>query len=144
MDHGEEGEGMLFVTGGDAAELFQLIEEAFDAIALRVVGFVIRDRRDAIGSAGDDGLDAIAGQEVADGVGIVSFVQGCKFEHVVFRKVTMDRAKLRTIACLARSQLDDNGPIFIDGRRMDFGGQPAAGSAQRRIDPVFFGAPAAC
>ncbi len=52
MDEGEKGEGVFLVAGGDATKVFKLVEEAFDAIALGVFIFIIRNGLDAIGSAG--------------------------------------------------------------------------------------------
>ena len=39
-DGGEEVAGQLVVAGGDAAEVLELVEEAFDEVALPVHGFV--------------------------------------------------------------------------------------------------------
>ncbi len=42
-DHGHEGLGGLVVAGGDTTEMFDLVDEAFDEMALLVEVGIVRD-----------------------------------------------------------------------------------------------------
>lgn len=57
MEGGEEMNSAPVVAGGDASEVFELVEEAFDPVAQSVGDGVMRD--DDLAGAGD-GMTAVA------------------------------------------------------------------------------------
>jgi len=61
VNHGQEGESVFFVAGGDPTKLLQFIKESFNAIPLFVLLLIVHDRFDAVGASGDDRLDAVQG-----------------------------------------------------------------------------------
>ena len=56
MEGGKEVDGAAVVARGDVSEVFELVEEALDAVAQFVGDGVMRDLDGAIAFGGDDGL----------------------------------------------------------------------------------------
>ena len=75
-DRGEEGFRQLVVAGGEAAKLFELVEEAFDAVAAAIEFLVVGELFGAAADRGDDGLDAVERETLPDAIGVVAFVEG--------------------------------------------------------------------
>ncbi len=63
-DGGEEVSGELVITGGDGTEVFELVEEALDEVALAVEGGVDRAADADVALAGDMGSRAAGLDEV--------------------------------------------------------------------------------
>ena len=70
-DEGEEGAFEFLIARGDSAELFDLVDEALDLVALFVALFVVTDNVESVGFWRDDGLDAFGFQFGTDGVAVV-------------------------------------------------------------------------
>ena len=101
MDGGEEGFGQLVVTCGDPPKLFELVEEAFDAVAAPVE-FLVAGRFLAAGAHGrDDRLDAIGGEALANAVGVVAFIERGELQDVVRVKAFVEAFKLPPVVGLA-------------------------------------------
>jgi hypothetical protein len=64
----------LVVSGGDAAELFELVEEALDDVALLVGVYIVGTLDLAVSFRRDDGLGAGLGDPVDEMVGVVALV----------------------------------------------------------------------
>ena len=61
-DHGHEGLGGFVVARGDAAEVFDLVDEAFDQMTLLVELGIVGDGLGAGAVRGDHGADVLLGQ----------------------------------------------------------------------------------
>src|SRR5271168_678854 len=75
MESGEESLAQLVVAGGNAAEMFELVEKAFHAVALIIEHFVVEEFFAPRVDGRDDGFQSVPGQALADAVGIIAFVQ---------------------------------------------------------------------
>ena len=135
FEHAEEVCGVLFVTRGEASEVFDAIEEPLDAIARPVehraeAGFpaAMHHRRDV--GCGAGGFD-LAAQPVGV-VGLVGQHDGALVQ--VTEQMLGDRA----IACLAWGQNQfERQTIGVD-ERVNLGRQPAARAAHTAIRVAFF------
>jgi hypothetical protein len=77
MDEGEEMDGAMIETCGEASEMLELVATAFDAVAGLVADGVVRDRHFSAlcGTAGrDDGKHVCVGDDPAQVVAVVCFV----------------------------------------------------------------------
>ena len=144
MDCGEEGAAQFIVARGDAAEIFHLIEKAFDAITPPVAFLVVVGLLAARAHRRNDGLDTVERQALADAVGIVSFVQGRGLQNIVGIEALIQTFKLSAIMRFPWRQVEGDGTVFVERRRVDFRRETSARSPQSLIGAVFFGAPAAC
>lgn len=73
-DCGEEVPGELVVSGGDAPEMLELVEEALDEVALAVDGVVDRTLSLAIPLGWDVRPGAVLGDEIQDGLGVITSI----------------------------------------------------------------------
>jgi hypothetical protein len=67
------------VSRGDAPELFQLVEKAFDEVALFVEGLVVGERRAAIEFGRDDRLSLACKDSFAQVIGVITLVGDDRF-----------------------------------------------------------------
>lgn len=74
MDGGEEVVVAFVVSGGDGTEVFELVKEPFDEVAISVEKWAERGHALAIGHRLDAGPCATCGQRRADRVAVVSAV----------------------------------------------------------------------
>lgn len=74
MDHGEEVDGELVVSGGDPEEMLQLGEEALDQIAFSVEPLAEARLPAAVALRRDVGRGALFLNQLADAVGFIGFV----------------------------------------------------------------------
>ena len=73
-DHGHEGLGGFVVTRGDATEVFDLVDKAFDEVALLVQVGIVRDGLGAGTVRGDHGADVVRAQVRSEGIGVEGLV----------------------------------------------------------------------
>ena len=139
MDSGEKISGELVIACGNSAELLEFIEEALDEIAFAVERVVASPLDLAVGLRRDDGNDSPLGQGVDERIGVERLVadQGLWIDAVNQRLCTSEIMGLTW-----REHYFDGIAQSID-EHVDFGGQSAAGSADRLL-AVFFRAPALC
>lgn len=129
MDSGESDEAHevgeeLVVLGCDASELLELVEEAFDAIALLVEGAVIAVLVSALRHGRDD-RDGIE-DGIVQSVGIVGTVG----QHMVGLQAVDQGLGLADVAALSgRADKTHSVAERFDGG-MELGGQAAFGPAQ--------------
>lgn len=72
MQSSEEGFGELVIAGGDAAEVFELIEEALDAVALTVELFVEGQAATARRERRDGRFNFFITEAFSNAIGVVS------------------------------------------------------------------------
>jgi len=77
--------------------VFEFVDAALDAIAQFVEGEVVGDQAPAGGVAGDDGLGAVTGDELAQGIAVIGLVG----DHVVGVEAFEQCVCLGSIAALA-------------------------------------------
>jgi len=69
----------------------------------------------------DDSFHAVAGQALADAVGVITPVQRRGLQHVVFGQALIERFKLTPIVGVARRQVQRHAAVLIDGGGVDLG-----------------------
>ena len=74
LNEAHEVDEQLVVWGGDTAELFELVEEALDDVALLVEVYIVGTLEFAISFWRDDGLGTGLGDPLDEMVGIVALV----------------------------------------------------------------------
>jgi hypothetical protein len=140
LDEGHEAVGGLVVAGGNAAPMFELVEEALDAIAQGVEGGIDRTLDLAIGLCGNDRIGAM---KVAIGAHIVAVV-ALIAQHVL-RAGLVRRHQLgigRDVVRLAAGQSEAEGQAFLVRAGMKFCRKATARAAKTLfVSPPF--APAA-
>ena len=138
MDTGEESLGELVVARGDGPEMLELVEETLDEIAFAIEDEVARARGFSVGFGWDDWDDRSIVEGGDEGVGVEVLVGDQSAGIDGFDQ----RFGADEIMILARAEHHlDRIAEGVD-ERMNFGGQSAAGSADRLIPP--FCAPALC
>ena len=121
MECRAEGFGQLIVAGGQAAKLFELAEEALDAVAPAVEVAVIAYFLAAGAERRNDRFDPVQRQTLPDAIGVVAFVQCGGLQHVVDREAFVERFKLPSVVRLARGQVERDRTVFVDRCCVDFG-----------------------
>ena len=117
MNSGQEIPGELVVSGGDAPEVFEPAEAAFDDISAFVGAFVEAMDNDTVGFVGDDGLGAATNDFAAKVVAVIPFV-GEERAHGWRERQNIGRR--RDIGILAWGQMQDDRPAERIAQRMDF------------------------
>ena len=121
MECGQESFGQFVVAGGEAAKLFELVEEALDPIAPSIE-FSVKGRFGAArGERRNDGGDPVKSQARADAIGIVAAIKEGRLQDVVSREAFVEAFKLSAIVCLTGGELEGDGAVFIQGGGVDFG-----------------------
>src|SRR5260370_19976889 len=138
-DDGEIVVGSFFEAGGDASELLELAEAAFEEMAwgveMGVERVLARSRR----IVGDDGDGAFARDGQAEVVGVI----GCIGDDDIGGHALDEGPGLRRIACLAGGQHEAHRASQAAHGEMDLGGQAAARASDGLIaNPPF--APLEC
>ena len=117
MNSGQEIPGELVVSGGDAAEVLQPAEAAFDDISAFVGAFVEAMDDDTVGFIGDYGRGAATNDCAAKIVAIIAFVGE---ERAHGRRERQNIGRRRDIGILAWGQMQDDRPAERIAQRMDF------------------------
>lgn len=139
MNAGEKVSRKLVVAGGDGTKVLEFIEEALDQIALAIKREVARRWRRTVGFRRDHRGDFALSKTVAERISIVRLVADQGFRIDPFEQ----RFCAGQIVGLPRREHDIDGIAERIDQHMNFGGQSAAGSADR-LFAVFFRAPALC
>ncbi len=139
-DGGEEVSRELVVAGGDAAEVLELVEEAFDEVALTVDGFVDRALDLAGAVRRDVGVSAEALDVGHDGFAVVATVT----DDIAARHGTVQQFRHRPhIMGLSGGEGELTGQTASAHHGVDLGGQSSTRTANGVIRAPFF-PPAAC
>jgi hypothetical protein len=139
MNSGEEISGKFVVACGDGTKVFELVEEALDEVAFAIEREIAIPLGPAVGLRRDDRSDSPLGQGVDERIG----VEGLVADQGIGIGIFDQRLGPSQIMGLTwREQQVDGIAESID-ERVDFGGQSAAGAADR-LRAVFFRAPALC
>ena len=139
-DSSEEVSCEFVVSCGDTSEMFDLVEEAFDEVALFVdlridgaLGFAVFLGRDV-------GLGAMACDELDDGLGVVAAIS----DGIVGRPERVDQGRHSGfVGCLAWCQEQADRQALAVDHRVDLGAQSSTRTADGVIRTPFF-PPAAC
>jgi hypothetical protein len=140
---GDSGLEVLFEfveAGGEAAELLEMGEGAFDAVALTVEGAVEAALDLADRTRRDDGGDAAFAEMIEDGVGVVALVG----EHGLGAVIAEQRDRLGAVIDLAAGQPEAERPSKRIGEQVDLGRQTSSTPPQSGLRSPFFRAAAAC
>jgi hypothetical protein len=139
VDSGEEIPGEFVIAGGDGAKVLELVEEALDEVTFAIEYEVAVPRSLAIGGWRNHRTDLPPVERLDQPVGIVSLVPNQSLRIDVFDQ----RLCASQIVGLPGREPQHDGVAKSIDQRVDFGGQSAAGSADRLL-AVFFRAPALC
>ena len=121
MECGQESFGELVVAGGEAAKLFELVEEALDPIA-PAIEFLVKGRFGAArGERRDDGGDPVQSEAGADAVRVVAAIEEGCLQHVVSWEALVEAFKLPAVVRLARGEVEGDGAVFIQSGGVDLG-----------------------
>jgi hypothetical protein len=140
LDHSEEVGGELVVSGCDAAEVLELVEEALDEVALAIEALGEAGLPPSVSFGGDVGRRALFLDVRANAVGVVGLVgQDNDAGSEAVEQLVGDLAVVR----LSSRQADpDREPLRVDDD-VDLGRKAAPASTETRIWTPFF-AVAAC
>jgi hypothetical protein len=133
--------GFVFlVSRGEAAEVFEAREAAFDAIALFVEVFVVLALLLAVTFGRDDGNRAHGGHMLDDGIGVVAFVG----QHMADLPLSQQGDGLGAVVDLSGGHGEVYRQSLFVGQQMDLGGQPSSGAPQSLVRSPFLRPVAAC
>ena len=140
MDESEECSPELVVSGRNAPELLQFVEEPLDQISLAIELLAERIKRFSIGFVGDVGRRALGLDLGADPVGVITFVgkNNCSAPEIL----QLISRSGRVVVLSRCDQEAERAALFVD-ERVDFRGEPASATTHATISTPFF-APAAC
>ena len=137
--HGQEGLGGFVVARGDAAEVFDFVDEAFDQMAFLVELGIVSDDPSARAVGGDNGDRAALHQVRPEGIGVEGLVGDQDFHG----QPVEQRFGLRHFVALAGSEADAQRVAEAIDSDVQLGAQPAARPPDGLIlSPPF--APAEC
>jgi len=139
LNSGKEIPSKFVVARGDGAKVLEFVEEALDEIAFAVECIVACALDFAVGLWRDHRGDFALGESVDQRIGVVGLIS----EQGAWIGAVDQRLRAGQIVRLPRRkhQFDRIAQGIDQG--VDFGGQSAAGSADR-LPAVFFRAPALC
>jgi hypothetical protein len=139
MNERQEGLGEIVVAGGNASELLDTVEEAFDQMAALVDMSVERTGGEAMGSRRDDSLTALFRYRRHEGIRVVALVGHDKPGDLILDQ----SAGLVDVGNLTRRE--DDAQRIAQGiyRDMQLGRQPAPRSTDF-LTAGFFWAPDEC
>ena len=128
-------------AGRNGAVMFDPVEEALDPVAQLVGSRTEGWRIDAMTDGTDIRIRTLIRDQGPQRIGIVATI--CE-QQAVFAERTQHIVGAGAVVSLAFRQLDvDREPVRID-ERVDFGREPAAGTAHATAAAAFFSPLAAC
>ncbi len=108
-----DGRRIAFIEAcAEAAELFEVGEGAFDAVALAVEGAVEASLYFSQAARRDDGFDTTLGQRVQDGIGVVALIG----DHGFRPAVAQQRQRLGAVMCLATGGVEAERQPHLVGK----------------------------
>jgi len=140
LDESHETGAELVVAGGDAPELFELVEEALDVVALAVECLGPTETLltpDHVGNVGDGAADLDVNAQAIGVIGLVGDDDGAAGE------IGQERFGAGQVMGLSRRNQELERPALAVDPRVDFRGEPAATSPHTTIATLFL-TPEAC
>ena len=140
MKSGEIVSGSLFITGGDAAKVFDGIEESLNQVALAVECEIAVPLDLAVGFRRDHRLDGAHFQTLDEAVAVVALVakQRCGLD------LSRKHVCLRDVVCVSAYQTERERVSQRVDDGMDFRCQAATRAAYGLVLAPFLRAPALC
>ena len=77
VESGKEGFAQLVIAGGNAPEVFDLVEEALDKVAMAVKVLVVMELFTPRADWRNYGLNSVIREAFADAIGIIAFIEYC-------------------------------------------------------------------
>lgn len=77
VESGKEGFAQLVVAGCNAPEVFDLVEEALDKVAIAVKFLVVMELFTPGANWRNYGLNSVIREAFADAIGIIAFIENC-------------------------------------------------------------------
>ena len=140
LDEGEKGGAQLFVAGGYASELLELVEEALDVVALAVDGLLPPVLPFAVGAVGNVGDRVLIANADANPIGVIALVGD---DNGTLLEPVEQRLGMRYVVVVARrDQEADRAALRIDAG-VDLRGEAASTSAHATSSTLFL-TPEAC
>jgi len=139
-DCGEEISGEFVIARGDAAEVFEFVEEALDEVALSVDRWIDRALVLSVALGRDMGGGAAGLDDCDDGAGVVTAIG----DDVACQAHPVEQHRGgRLVGGLARREHEPDGQATSVDHGMDFGAQSSTRTTDGVIRAPFF-PPAAC
>ncbi len=126
----------LFVSCGEAVEVFEPREASLDAIALFIQGFVVGAWLFAVVSGSDDGDRAHSCDMLDDGIAVVVLVS----QHRIGPPFSQQGDGLAAVVDLSGGYGQVQGQGQLVGEQMNLGCQTSSGTPQSLIFAPFFAA----
>jgi len=139
-DDGFEAVFRFFVSCGEPSKALELIEAAFDTIALFVEIIVVLALQLAVSSGRDHGLGSHGFNVLYDGVRVVSLIG----KHGLGLVLAQQRDGLGAVIYLAAGDKKVQGQAQFIGEQMDLGRQTSSGTPQSLVRAPFLRPVAAC
>ena len=130
MNKRQERPPELFIAGGNAAELLELVEEPFDLLPRPVLPRIVRDRLGPVRFRRDDGFNLPHGQEPTNGVAVIRLVhhdghRGGQHWHPLPHRFERHR-----VIALSASQHERHPGALVNAGRVHLGGEPTPRAPQ--------------
>ena len=132
--------GGFVVTRGDASEVLEFIEEAFDEIALAVEGRIDRTLNLSVALGGNVRLAAALVHQIDDGPGVITAIGN---ESASWGQAVEQRGDGSLVGCLAGGEHDPQRQTVLVHDSIDLGTQSSTRTADGVIRAPFL-PPAAC
>ena len=130
----------FFVPRGEAAEVFESREAAFDAVSLFIEVFIVLALLLAIGFRRDDRDGTHRFDMLDDRIGVVALVG----QHVLGRSLSQQDDGLRAVVHLPCGHGEVHRQPPLVGQQMDLRGQASSGTPQSLVLAPFLRPVAAC
>ena len=126
---------MLFEASGDTAEMFDLVEESFDEVALFVERLGKAMLFLAVGLVGYVRCRALCLDPLAQPIGIIGFVAE---KDIAIAQVGQQDVGAQKVVGLARGEEEFDRQAARIGERVDLGRQSSSGAAHTMNCVAFF------
>jgi len=126
---------VLFEARGDAAEMLDLVEEAFDLVALLIERLGEAMPFPAGGLVGDVRRCTLSLDALAQPIGVIGFVAE---KDIAFAQIDQQGVGAQKIVGLARGEEELDRQATCIGERVDLGGQSSSGAAHTMNCIAFF------
>ena len=146
MNESQKGLAQFFISCGNTATLFKVVEEPFHLRAQPIEVFIIVYWLYPIALGRYDRHDVMRDEVLSDALAVIPFIHNGMRQRRRRRHLGKHRLKSGTLMAMPCRQDDCDAGAFITTADMDFGGPPAPRAAQSLcgVPAVFFNAPAAC